>query len=350
VSQRLVLHVGLMKSGTSYLQQRLLHSKGSLGRHDFAFPGNGWRDQVMAVTEVLGRRRRPPRSHEGAWDELVADVRGFSGTSLVSMEFLAAPRVARLQVVAEAFAPVPVEVVVTARDLGRTLPAMWQETVKNGQSWALGDYVEAVHEEVGAGATFWREQALAAVLIRWSDVVGPENVTLVTVPPPGADRELLWRRFCQATGLPPEAAGPIDPVNESLGAASVNVLRAVNQELQAYDVPWSDYSDVVKFGLGKKLLTRHRESEPHIGFEVPPWLRERSRLIRERIAAMPVRVVGDLGDLEPLDVPGVDPDSLPDREVRAAALRTLTELVRRQLEGRGGPLVPKDDPTSEGRA
>lgn len=334
MAQRVVLHVGLMKSGTSYVQQRLQHSKRSLRRHGFQFPGASWRVQVMAVTEVLGRRRRPPRSRVGAWDKLVARVDGHDRTSLISMEFLAAPGVQKLQVVADAFAPAQVEVVVTARDLGRTLPAMWQESVKNGQAWSFSEYADAVRDEVGPGVMFWREQALAGVVSRWSEVVGTDRVTVVTVPPPQADRDLLWDRFCQATALPPEATAPIEAVNESLGAASVGVLRHVNAALREDDVPWEVYSDVVKFGLGKSVLSRHRAEEDPIGFVVPDWLRERSRRMRERVRESGVRVVGDLEDLEPHDVPGVDPDAVPADEVRDAALHAVTLLVRKRLEQR----------------
>ncbi len=339
MAQRVVLHVGLMKSGTSYVQQRLMHSKKALRTHGFQFPGASWRDQVIAVTEVLGRKRRPSRSYAGAWDKLVGRVGRFDGTSLISMEFLAAPGVKKLQVVADAFAPARVEVVVTARDLARTLPAMWQESVKNGQAWTFAEYAEAVRDELGPGVMFWREQALAGVVARWSEVVGPDRVTLVTVPPPEAARDLLWERFCEATGLPPSAAEPVPAANESLGAASVGVMREVNAALRDLEIPWEVYSDVVKFGLGKAVLSRHREAEDPIGLSVPEWLVRRSALMRERVAASGVRVVGDLADLEPRDVPGVDPDTVPPADVRDAALHAVTLLVRKRLEDRtGGPL------------
>ena len=346
MADRVVLHIGLMKSGTSYVQQRLLRSKAAVEDQGFLFPGPRWGNQVIAVAEFLGRRRRPPGAYPGAWDALVAEVAASERTAIISMEFLAPIGVKKISAVVEAFAPTPVEVVVTARDLARTIPAMWQESLKNSGSWTFAEYLQAIQDGTGPGAQFWREQALGAVLVRWSEVVGGEHVTVVTVPPPDADRGLLWTRFCEAIGLSPDAAADIPPINESLGAASASVLRQVNAGLASYDISWPDYSDVVKFGLGKAVLRKHRRAEATLGMPVDPWLRDRSAAMRERVSRLPVRVVGDLADLEPRPVSGADPDAVDPREQLEAAVMALTELVKRDIVARSGPLQPRtgDDP------
>ncbi len=53
-----MLHVGAMKSGTSYLQSRLFANKAELAERGLLLPGSGWGDQVRGVLDVLGRRGR----------------------------------------------------------------------------------------------------------------------------------------------------------------------------------------------------------------------------------------------------------------------------------------------------
>ena len=94
-------------------------------------------------------------------------------------------------------------VVVTARDLNRTLVSMWQETIQNGRTWTWAEYVadaEAKRPRAGAGAadrrtpggTFWRQQDLVRMVADWSGVVGTDNVALATVPPAWRGSARCW--------------------------------------------------------------------------------------------------------------------------------------------------------------
>src|SRR4051812_19355850 len=144
MAERVVLHVGLMKSGTSHLQARLAAAPDGLAAAGFLFPGRAWRDQVNAVSDALGRRQRAHGEFEGVWDRMVAEIDAFPGTAILSMEFLAAPAAETLRPVVDSFPAGRVEAVVTVRDLGRTVPSMWQETLKNGRTWPWREYVDGV--------------------------------------------------------------------------------------------------------------------------------------------------------------------------------------------------------------
>lgn len=321
MASRVVLHVGLMKSGTSYLQGRL----SGLRSGGFLFPGEAWRDQVVAVSDVLGRSQRADGDFEGAWARLVADIGAWDGTAIVSMEFLGPATPEQIATVVGSFA-CPVEVVLTARDLGRAVPAMWQESVKNGRSWSFGEYVAALRADPAHG--FWRQQDALGVAQRWSAAA---PVTLVTVPPPSSAADLLWRRFCAATGLPEDACPEPATGNESLGAASTGLLRMVNETLRVRDLPWASYSRHVKFGLAKSVLADRRAGEAPIGFKVPRWLRARAS--EQRAALEGTRVVGSLDDLVPLDTKGADPDKVTERDRLDAAVAAISALVSRDAAG-----------------
>lgn len=329
MARRVVLHVGAMKSGTSYLQSLLMANREALAEHGVMLPGRVWRDQVSGVVDVLGRTRVAVAPEPGAWQHLVDEMDAWPGTAVVSMEFLGPVGLRKIERVVATLPADAVEVVVTARDLNRNVPAMWQESLKNGARWTFDEYVEAVRAHEGPGEDFWREQTVAAMCRRWSDVIGLDRVTLVTVAHPGGDPDELWRRFATTIGAEGVPVEPATSGNESLGAASAEVLRRLNEELT--DLPFSVFAPVVKHRLAKTVLGAHRASEPAIGFDVPSWLPELSDRMIGRLHDLGVRVVGDLEDLRPVPVPGVHPDDV-DPDVRlSAAVAGLEGLVRALL-------------------
>lgn len=340
MASRVVLHVGLMKSGTSYLQQRLEANRPVLLERGVLLPGERWRDQVLAVSDVLGREQLAAKS-AGRWSRLVAQVTAHDGAAVVSMEFLGPARPGSIARVVGSFPVTPVEVVVTLRDLGRTVPAMWQESLQNGGTRSWGDYVRLLDGKRRPAQAFWRQQGMGRIVDNWVAAVGSANVALVTLPPPGSDPGLLWERFCDAAGLDALDAVSVAPANTSLDAASATVLRELNLLLEEDGLASGDYHRLVKFELGKRALAGHPGEA--IGFDPPPWLRERSVAIRQRLAASGARVVGDLDDLSPVTTPGTDPDAVPATEVAAAAVAALRAVVR---ERAGRPSTPARSATS----
>src|SRR5206468_4000583 len=89
-----------------------------------------------------------------------------------------------------------------------------------------------VNVDAGAHKFFWKPQDVARVVRRWSRRVGAEKITLVTVPPSGAPRDELWRRFATAIDLPDVPIElPVAAANTSLGPAEAELLRHLNASL-----------------------------------------------------------------------------------------------------------------------
>ncbi len=318
---RLVLHVGLLKSGTTFVQARLGANLEELERQGVLFP-TPWSRQVRAVTDLASSG-----GGSKAWAALVDDVREHPGTVLLSMEFMAPIAEDRIRRVVADFPGARVEVVITVRDLGRVVPAMWQETLQNRRSWAWSEFTKAVRTESGAvGKRFWRQQDAGKIAKRWAKVLGPDHVTVVTVPPAGAPSELLWERFCEVAGLAPATWAAAPRANESLGVASALLLGRLNAALG--DVDKAVYNKAVKNRLAQQVLAARKGEEPSIGFPVPDWLRKRSDARSAELAATGVRIAGDLDELVPLDVPGVDPESVSADDQLDAAVAALAQLVR----------------------
>ena len=327
-----VLHIGLMKSGTSFIQDQLFANQAGLRDQGVLVPGQRWNDQVRGVTEVLGRQPAGLGENAGAWRALVDEMAPAPGPAIVTMEFLgpASPKaIDRIR------RDLPgARIVITARDLNRSIAALWQETVQNGRDWTFADYRDGVRRarpghEVGepttAGTTFWRQQDLVRVARAWRSAF--EDVVVITVPPPGAPRGLLMERFAQAAGLDPAGLVEAKRGNESLGAASILALRRMNELLNAQDMVFPKGANLRKHQLAKRILAAHKGDEQSIGLPVEAWVPEHAAEMVDALSGLDLTLIGDWADLTPVDVPGVDPATVPGEDVSEAAIAGLAGLV-----------------------
>ncbi|HWJ82087.1 MAG TPA: hypothetical protein VNS55_07615 [Nocardioides sp.] len=336
MARRVVLHVGTMKSGTSYLQALLFAQQDRLAQSEVLVPGAAWSDQVTAVQQALSKNGPRP-----VWKSMTKQVGSHRGDAVISMEFLGPALDPAAERVLKPFDGTPVEVVVTARDLNRTLVSMWQETIQNGRSWTWEDYYAGARDAAPgrdrgqadrqtAAGTFWRQQHLARILGDWAARVGPENVTLVTLPHPGAPSSALTNRFIEATGLPIDPELPVPRANESLGLASALVLREMNEALDERGLTFPVGQRLRKQVVAKTALAALAKSEPRLGLEVADWVRDQTRETVAAVRDLGVRVVGDLADLDPVDVPGIAPaDVDPEARARAATAALIAAVADR---------------------
>jgi hypothetical protein len=331
MAQRVVFHIGLMKSGTTFIQGRLDTNRERLAQQQILFPGPTWGRHVRAVSDLLGSDKR----QAGSWSSLVDEISEYDGTAVVSMEYLAPMGVPRIKVLRDSFPGTEIRIAVTVRDLGRSVPAMWQESVKNRRTWDWAEYVRSIERGGEPGKRFWRQQHAGKIVRRWGSVVGPDHVYVVTVPPPGAAPGLLWDRFSEVAGIGADTWDEAPRANESLGAASAQVMRRLN--LATQDLPVNAYKKRVK-ALAKYVMGAHRGAEDPIGFTVPRWLRKESDRVVTQLERSGAHVVGDLSELEPVDVPGVDPTRVSTADQLEAAVAALTGVLHQV-----GRVRPADD-------
>ena len=235
MARRVFLHVGLPKTGTTYLQTMMWHNRAALRERGFLYPGTQRMDHYRAWQAV--RHGAKDRRATAAWERIRHQVRGWDGDALVSHEFfsMATPRQAAR--VVEQLQPAEVHVVLTARAYALQLPAVWQEALKMGSTRSFGDFLDGMLEGEPRGAHqgapwSWRSQDLRQVLRRWARAVPADRTTVVTVPPPGGPRTLLWERWCEAVEIDDSGLDLSAPFrNESLGAAQAELMLRVNPRL-----------------------------------------------------------------------------------------------------------------------
>jgi hypothetical protein len=347
-----LLHIGQQKSGTTYLQT-VLHGCGSqrLQSIGLCYPLAPVADapennQQYAMFGLLGEEIdwvTPERqeAQRGAWTTIAKEASEWDGPVLLSAEALSVMRTQGIHRLLDAIGnPDDVTVIITTRDIGATLASSWQQHVRNGRTSTFEQYIHRLEQdrsrfdvdiESAADMGFWRAYAAGRLVRRWADVVGADNVRVVTSP--GRPIELLWARYCEAIGVPGLAELP-DPtvrdaaVHVSLTASEATVLQAVNRELVQFGLTSSGAATL------RALLIKHLVARPERGprIAVPESYRETvtawSKEDLADLAETGVKIYGSLDDIRYEPAPGTAVELSVDDTADAAGV-AVAAMMRR---------------------
>ncbi len=323
-------HVGLPKTGTTYLQTLLWNNEAELARQGVLLPGSSVREHLWAsgvVREDPKIDRRGPEA-AGAWDRIVEDVNAWPGTAIVSHEFFAAASAEQAVRAMQRLDGAEVHVVVTARDTVSLVTARWQEFVKNGSTVAIDDY--PVREEIAPEQEWdWGTLDLGDVLARWGASLPPERVHVLTLPKPGTPRDELWVRFARLVGVDHTACDTSGTVqNESLGVVEVELLRRVNADLEDFTAAIDRGNWIRGYLAQGKLVPRRGEKFWPSDARVEA-LRARGDRSVDAVVERGYDVIGDVEDLRtPRDLePRRHPDDVTDDELVTAASATIAAML-----------------------
>ncbi|MEP6665880.1 MAG: hypothetical protein ABJA81_05480 [Nocardioidaceae bacterium] len=333
--ERVYLHIGLHKTGTTYLQNVMRANRAGMRAQQVDFPGGtGEPVQAFAVWDLQGRRPRgvKDRRISGTWDRLVAHINASDQpTALISEERLSLSTLKQVRRVVSAFPDSEVHVVVTARDLGRVAVSAWQEDIKNDQTCTWQEYVDAIKDParraMSPARSFWVRQDLAMICETWESAVPVERIHVVTVPPSGSSPNELMARYASVIGFDPHVLTS-EPRwnNETVGVAATEVIRRVNERLGGR-LNQREHDKVMKMTVVQMLA---RRTEP-VRFSLPeeeiPWVTERADACIAALKARGYPVVGDLDELRPrFREGGRRPDDATDAELLEASLDALALL------------------------
>ena len=328
MASRVVLHIGAMKTGTSFVQSVLGRHPEQLAAAGVGFLGS-FVEQMRAVQDGL----RGEGNFRG-WRDLVAGATDH-GTSVISMEFLSFAGPERIAAFLDPLRDHEIRIVVTVRDQLAVLPAQWQSHARNFGIASWDDYLREVcapkpaRRESRAYRTYHRAQDLPQIVRLWAGRPEVSGVHVVTVPPSGAPRDELWLRFCRAadiavSGIDVDAASD----NVSIGYASCDALRRLNSNLFGR-----------RPGVHRRSATAFAatESTGRPGKGVPGYRRLIRAVVRESLA--PLRA----DETKPV----VDRDAALYAVARNAELRDVLEAERLELIGSSDDLpvhVPASAP------
>ncbi len=339
--QRVYLHIGAPKTGTTYLQTLLTKNRDSLLHHGIFYPDLKAEAHHKAAWDLRDTpdQREGTKGIDGTWQSIVDRVNSAGTDALLSSElfvFAAPPHIKR----ALASFDGEVHVIYTARDLARQAPAVWQERIKNNQTMAYREYIEAITGDGGPGyRSFWGAQHAARVLKRWGGTLDPSHVHVVTAPPGGHARTLLWDRLVSIFGLVGSdfETSTEGTSNASLSMLQTELLRRFNLR-HCQGLPWPQYRRLIRrqFGIFAAIDDGRKIS---LGQVEHDFFAAKAAEINATLSGAGYHIVGHLSDLTPAvsdaalpSMGGEDPTELSDAELLGASLDVMEGLLRSRAD------------------
>lgn len=339
MAERVFLHVGAPKSGTTFLQTVLWENREGLAERGILIPGKRRFD-----LNLMAKAARTDPSDESAegpaasvWRRVAKQTRRWPGTAVISNEWLSLVSAQQAQQVIDALAPAETHVVFTARAFTAQVTAAWQETLKLGRAVTLPEFVGSLDRDGERWS--WSTLDPAVVLARWGRTLSAERVHVVTVPPRGSDPLLLWRRFADLCGIDAAACDTsVGDRNESLTVESARLLELLGPLLRdAIDADAGHRSEPhrwIRRYLANTLLIGRGQDRIRLGDAELSAIRDRATATVGALRTAGYHVVGDLEEFTDLEAPPGSrrPDEVTAEELLEIAGPIIADLLNRVRE------------------
>jgi hypothetical protein len=221
------LHVGPVKTGSTFLQDLLWRYRDDLARQGYLHPGTHENEMWLATNDVQDAafvNYEMPQA-AGVWAKVCQRVLAYDGRSVISHEVLGLSTEKHVDRIVKSLAPARLQVIVMARSLAVTLPSLWQENVK-GVAFDRFSWSEFLTFQRDTGAL---ETDALLVVRRWLAHLPAGRIHIVTVPPVGTDPAVLLGRVADALGIDTTTWSVDDAArNVSIDMVQTELIRRLN--------------------------------------------------------------------------------------------------------------------------
>lgn len=329
MAERVFLHIGLPKTGTTYLQGVVWQNKEVLADRGLLVPGRNHRRHLLASLDVRedATLKQRPGDVRAPWQDLVDEASSWRGDVLITHEFFGAAAPHQIRRVVDSFPSRELHVIVTGRAMVDLGVSRWQEWVKNGGAADIDSYPRRDDydptDEWG-----WGSFDLAEVLDRWGSVIPHERIHVLPMASGGADPAELWGRLCSVLGIDGEGITPPErPANTTLGLVETELLRRVTPHMKKFKSA-PDRGNWIRGYLAEPRVLGTGRERFRPGDAKLRELQERGERARQLLVEAGFDVVGDPALLEPGDVSGLrHPSEVTDAELLDAATRAIAVLM-----------------------
>lgn len=329
MTRRLFLHIGLPKTGTTYLQDVLWSNKSVLAGAGLLLPGVHRRRHLLASLDVrqdpaLARRSGDVRA---PWRDLLTEASAWHGDVLISHEFFCAASAEQIRNAVAALPDFEVQIIVTARAMVDLGISRWQEWVRNGGTRAIDRFpVSDVYDPTDEWG--WGSSDLADVLSRWGSVVDPGRIHVLPMAPGRHDSDDLWIRFAGVLGIDPGlVTSERSASNPSMGVVETELLRRINPHL-------TEFRSAGDRGRWIRSYLATPEIMPSSGERFRPRPETLAELVRRGDLALSMLstggydVVGDLSLMTPTDVSAFrHPSEVTNAEMLDKSVKVIAALM-----------------------
>lgn len=329
---RVFVHVGAAKAGSTYLQTLLWANQEVLEKAGVLVPGRNSFDHNRVMQMV--RMKHPDEQAQAAWRLVMDRIAGFSGTVVISNEWLCLARPRQIRRLFRALAPREVHVVATARDLVGAVPSAWQENLKLGAGRSLPEFIAWMDDPDAR----WKWGVLdpALFLPRWAEQLPPGRVHVIPLDPLSNDPDLLWKRFAGLIGVDPDVIDlEVGRSNESLSAEGARFLELTGDQVrEAVDGArdhWNWNYRLIRDYLSHELVAQRRGRPIALSDEDRTVIEQRAKESVARLVADGYDIVGDVDELtrQRPRPNALRPEDVPDAAVIDMAGHVVAEMLLR---------------------
>lgn len=200
---KLILHIGLMKTGTTYIQNILSENRKLMKKNGWIYPGD-LLNQQHAFYNILKSEipwiQKNYSANQVRGDELIKLINNPSENIIVSSEALSSvsPNGVNMlfDIIENRFKLENVHLIVTARSISKLIPSFWQQALKTGTTENLQEYTERfISSYWDPNTANHKIHNIHYCLSTWNKYVNPKNMHLVIVPNKDDTEETLWETF-----------------------------------------------------------------------------------------------------------------------------------------------------------
>ena len=231
--KELVLHIGMMKTATTYLQGVLQNNREELLEKGWLYPGvhlNHQREVYgLCGKNVYWYRKVLDRDVE-LGNSLVKEIKETPHSVIISSEALSSLSMDGIYEFVKKVG-CPTRVVVTVRSLYNVLPSAWQQYVKGCSSDSFENTLDKFIHSRGELSGPWRTYAYGDIIRKWSEVADVHTVVIPSSKKKGGLE--TWELFQRASKLPSVRDTQVLPsaANLSLDEEGVKFLLEMNKFL-----------------------------------------------------------------------------------------------------------------------
>lgn len=291
-----IVHIGQMKSGTTYIQNTLDQNRSFLRSNGFLYPGKLF-NQQHACYGICGDDI-PWVSNSDKWRaiglSMLDEIKGCNKDIIISSEALSCMKKDGVERFLTEVGGID-QVVVTVRNFHRVILSAWQQYIKGGGVKSLDDFIEGMKSDRQRSSGTWANYCFGETIKVWSKY----SDVLVIVVGQESDPDCLIKKFCSELKIP-ELKSPelsVAQQNTSLKLKDVELLRLFNHLNQ--DMPTKDRESFIRWMLNKALFPASKaESGDRITLP-PQYVEDVVEWSRAEVAKIPhgTKVVGDLSSL-----------------------------------------------------
>lgn len=302
--QQLVLHVGLMKTATTYVQSILARNRDVLSQNGWSYPGSR-ENQQHAFYGICGESipwvtPEIERNYKQLGDKLRESLKDHEENVIISSEALSTLKAEGIEALIQEIAS-PTKIIFTIRGLDKIIPSAWQQYLKGGGTRTLPQFIEDMHTSrnpVEQVKGFWQTYAYGECVKRWAQVTG-KPVDVVVLPRQPKGRTEAWHLFQAAANLPdlPDLEVPKVEENVSFSAEAAEIVRKFNRmKSNGNPIPASRRHRFLKqciFPTAAEQLGNRIDLPAEYSDIVARWNAEE----KAKTAEYTNRVIGNLDDL-----------------------------------------------------